>query len=46
MALLEDLFKETFGLSLVLQIPWSIGQRMAEGEARERYEDLRPAVLL
>jgi DNA recombination-dependent growth factor C len=46
MALLEDLFKETFGLSLVLQIPWTLGQRMAEGEARERYEEMRPAVLL
>ena len=46
MALLEDLFKETFGLSLVLQIPWTLGQRMAEGEARQRYEEMRPAVLL
>lgn len=46
MALLEDLFKETFNLSLILQIPWLTGLRMAEGEAAEKYEDMRPAVLL
>lgn len=46
MALLEDLFKETFRLSLILQIPWLAGLQLAEGEALERYEDLRPAVLL
>ena len=46
MALLEDLFKETFNLSLILQIPWLTGLRMAEGEALEKYEEMRPAVLL
>jgi DNA recombination-dependent growth factor C len=46
MALLEDLFKETFNLSLILQIPWLTGLRMAEGEAFEKYEEMRPAVLL
>ena len=46
MALLEDLFKETFHLSLILQIPWLTGLRMAEGEALEQYETMRPAVLL
>ncbi len=46
MALLEDLFKETFNVSLILQIPWLTGLRMAEGEALEKYEDMRPAVLL
>ncbi len=46
MALLEDLFKETFKLSLILQIPWLTGLQMAEGEALERYEDMRPAILL
>jgi hypothetical protein len=45
-ALLEDLFKETFKLSLILQIPWNIGLQMAEGEALEQYEAMRPAVLL
>jgi DNA recombination-dependent growth factor C len=46
MALLEDLFKETFHLSLILQIPWLTGLRMAEGEALEKYEEMRPAILL
>lgn len=46
MALLEDLFKETFKLSLILQIPWLAGLHLAEGEALERYEEMRPAVLL
>lgn len=46
MALLEDLFKETFSLSLILQIPWLTGLRLAEGEALEHYEAMRPAILL
>lgn len=46
MALLEDLFKETFHVSLILQIPWLTGLRMAEGEALDQYEALRPAILL
>jgi len=46
MALLEDLFKETFNLSLILQIPWLTGLGMAEGDALEKFEDMRPAVLL
>lgn len=46
MALLEDLFKETFKLSLILQIPWLTGLRMAEGEALAHYEAMRPAILL
>ncbi|MCL2789378.1 MAG: recombination-associated protein RdgC [Desulfobulbus sp.] len=46
MSLLEDLFKETFSLSLILQIPWLSGQHMAEGEALEQYEAMRPAILL
>ncbi|MDD2466181.1 MAG: recombination-associated protein RdgC [Desulfobulbus sp.] len=46
MALLEDLFKETFNLSIILQIPWLTGLHMAEGEAAEKYEDMRPAILL
>lgn len=45
-ALLEDLFKETFQLSLVLQIPWLTGLHLVEGEAADRYEEMRPAVLL
>ncbi|MBM9537278.1 recombination-associated protein RdgC [Desulfobulbus alkaliphilus] len=46
MALLEDLFKETFNLSLILQIPWLIGLQMAEGDSLDKYEEMRPAILL
>lgn len=46
MALLEDLFKETFNLSLILQIPWLTGLHLAEGDALEKYEEMRPAILL
>ncbi len=45
-ALLEDLFKETFQLSLILQIPWMVGMHLAEGEAAEKYEEMKPAILL
>lgn len=45
-ALLEDLFKETFNLSIMLQIPWSIGQRLVEGDGSDQYEAMRPAILL
>ncbi len=45
-ALAEDLFKETFGLALVLQIPWLTGQRLASGEAERNFDSLQPAVFL
>ncbi len=45
-ALLEDLFKETFEMSLILQIPWLTGIKMIEEDAAEDYEAMRPAVLL
>lgn len=46
MTLLEDLFKETFHVSLILQIPWLTGLRMANTEALDQYEAMRPALLL
>lgn len=46
MAQLEDLFKETFHLSIVLQIPWLMGERMVDDDLKASYEALRPAVLL
>lgn len=46
MALLEDLFKETFNLSLILQIPWLAGQHLVEGVGADQYDAMRPAVLL
>lgn len=45
-ALLEDLFKETFHLSLMLQIPWLTGLQMIEDDAIADYEAMRPAILL
>ncbi len=45
-ALLEDLFKETFEMSLIIQIPWLHGYRMLEDDAVHGYEQMRPAVLL
>ena len=46
MVLLEELFKETFGLSLVLQVPWLTAGRVAGEETKDRLEALRPAVLV
>ncbi len=45
-ALLEDLFKETFGLSLILQIPWLLGARMVADEDARSYEEMKPALLI
>ena len=45
-ALLEDLFKESFDLALVLQIPWLVGERMVDEAARPAYDNLQPAVFL
>lgn len=46
MALLEDLFRDTFDMSIILQIPWLTGSRMVDGDLQAAYEDLRPAILL
>ncbi|XOF33235.1 MAG: recombination-associated protein RdgC [Candidatus Electrothrix sp. YB6] len=45
-ALLEDLFRETFDLSLVMQIPWNSALRLADPETAAKLDDLQPAVLL
>ncbi len=46
LALLEDLFRETFGLSLILQIPWNSAFHLADEEALAQLDDLRPALLI
>ncbi|GAB4339920.1 MAG: hypothetical protein Kow0089_13180 [Desulfobulbaceae bacterium] len=46
LALVEELFKETFGLSLVLQVPWNIALHVADGESVERLEKVRPEILV
>ena len=43
-SLLEELFRESFGLGLVLQIPWLIGEGITEGAAQEALRNLQPAV--
>jgi DNA recombination-dependent growth factor C len=44
--LLEELFKETFGLTLVLQVPWLTAEHLADAETRRRMDGLRPAILV
>ncbi len=44
--LLEELFKETFGLSLILQVPWLVAGRVADEETRDGLDALRPAILV
>jgi len=46
LALLEDLFKETFGLSLVLQIPYLTAGHLLKPEAAVELERLKPEVLV
>lgn len=46
MALLEDLFRDTFEMSIILQIPWLTGVRMVDNDNQRAYEDLRPAILM
>ncbi len=45
-ALVEDLFKESFGLTLLLQIPWLVGQRFVASDIQDSFEHLKPAALL
>jgi hypothetical protein len=46
LALLEDLFKETFELSLVMQIPWNNALQLTEPANAEKLADLQPALLI
>ncbi|HER62705.1 MAG TPA: DNA recombination-dependent growth factor C [Desulfobacteraceae bacterium] len=46
MVLLEEFFKETFGLSLVLQIPWTIALHVADPEIQAELDRLRPEILV
>ncbi len=46
LALLEDLFKDTFELSLVQQIPWNSGLHLVDESDLGRLDDLRPAILI
>jgi DNA recombination-dependent growth factor C len=46
LALLEDLFRDTFDLSLILQIPWHNALHVADQEAAAGMDELRPALLI
>ena len=46
LALLEELFKETFGLSLVMQVPWNSALQLLDEQAAAKLETLQPASLL
>ena len=46
MVLLEEFFKETFDLSIVLQIPWNIALHVGDEENVARLDQLRPEILV
>ena len=46
MVLLEEFFKETFGLSLILQVPWNIALHVADTETIGKLDQLRPEILV
>ena len=46
LALLEDLFKETFELSLIMQIPWNNALQLTDPATAEKLADLQPALLI
>lgn len=46
MVQLEEFFKETFGLSLVLQVPWNIALHVAPPESEANLDNMRPEILV
>lgn len=44
--LFEELFKETFGLSPIFQIPWLAAGHLGSDTIREELDALRPAILV
>ncbi|RWX47753.1 putative exonuclease, RdgC [Candidatus Electrothrix marina] len=46
LALLEDLFRETFELSLIMQIPWNNALQLTDSATAEKLADLQPALLI
>lgn len=45
-SVLEDFFKQTFGLSLVLQIPYTTARYLLEGKEQEALEGLQPEIFV
>jgi len=46
MVQLEDLFRETFDLSIILQIPWTTAVHIADEELVAGLDNLQPAILI
>lgn len=46
LVLLEELFKETFGVSLILQIPWNTALHITDEAEWQQLDQLRPEILL
>ena len=45
-SVLEDFFKECFGLTIMLQVPYLTAAHLLDGEDYERLQELRPAILV
>ncbi|MCW5199965.1 recombination-associated protein RdgC [Desulfobulbus sp. F1] len=46
LALLEELFKETFGLSLIMQVPWNSALQLLDEKTAAKLDSLQPASLI
>ena len=45
-SVLEDFFKECFGLTIMLQVPYLVGANLLDSAEQERLKDLRPEILV
>ena len=45
-SVLEDFFKECFGLTIILQVPYLSATHLLEASLQERLQDLRPQVFV
>lgn len=46
MVLFEELFKETFGMTAMLQVPWVVAGHLGDEAVRRELDNLRPAILV
>lgn len=46
MVLLEEFFKETFGLSVVLQVPWNTAVHVVDSDQLNSLDHIRPEILV
>jgi hypothetical protein len=45
-SVLEDFFKECFGLTIILQVPYLTAARLLDAAEQERLQDLGPEILV